>query len=555
MTLGYLASGLVMALSSVTVLRHRLTTPPPIHVVVAVWLASGLAMVIVTAWLSAMAQGIALSLSPAEALRFAILHVLKIAVPVIGVTLLDTGLARARELRRSTEARHVLVVESAQHLDTLRDRHLEVLRDRVMSRLRTLSDEVSALLARPQTLDLGDLPQRIGSFGRGEVRDLSHRVARGEFVSDLDVRATQPFSPHEVRRFLAATFSVPAPAAASAALYLFLVTGWSALAATVDTLTIVVVQALAIMMVLTAARHLASALPATSTPTRVLITLASGAAAVAAVVWVQQPDTPLSSLPAVAQASSAIAGTLLVAGAIRQQRALLTALAEADSCLSAQIVDLRREAEHIRHRIAQLLHGTIQGRLALTSLRLTELGAVAEPAAQALARDEVLSLLTSIETEFHAAEHVEVVLDAAPLEIMLDAVSRDWAGLLACSWSIDHDARKALHARPLLSREVADIITEAVVNARRHGDASTVTAAVAVATVAPLALRITVTDDGHGPTTDTQPGLGHTTLASLGARWALIRDEQCHTVLVITLPASDETISLPATDRTPALVS
>ena len=73
--------------------------------------------------------------------------------------------------------------------------------------------------------------------------------------------------------------------------------------------------------------------------------------------------------------------------------------------------------------------------------------------------------------------------------------------------------------------------------------------------VAPLALRNTVTDDGHGPTADTQPGLGHTTLASLGARWALIRDEQRQTVLVITLPASDETISLPATDRTPALAS
>ena len=102
---------------------------------------------------------------------------------------------------------------------------------------------------------------------------------------------------------------------------------------------------------------------------------------------------------------------------------------------------------------------------------------------------------------------------------------------------------------------MADIISEAVVNARRHGDASTVAAAVSVAAVAPLVLRITVTDDGHGPTSDTQPGLGHTTLASLGARWALIRDEQRQTVLVITLPASDETISLPATDRTPALAS
>jgi len=80
-----------------------------------------------------------------------------------------------------------------------------------------------------------------------------------------------------------------------------------------------------------------------------------------------------------------------------------------------------------------------------------------------------------------------------------------------------------------------------VLNARRHGDATTVTTDVAIARTSPLSLRITVADDGHGPVGDSRPGLGQSTLASLGARWGLVRDEHDRTVLVVVLLAPQET--------------
>jgi len=304
-----------------------------------------------------------------------------------------------------------------------------------------------------------------------------------------------------------------------------------------------------IVVELTITRLSLARLPESSIAPRVAIVLITCAATIAAVMMMHAAAVG-SEFAAITfiEITAAVVGSVLITGSYSQQQAITAELSEAESQLNSQINNLRRTAERIRHRIAQLLHGTIQGRLALASLRLTELRTVTDPGVAAHSRAEILALLASIEAEFHAVENDSAIAPAIThtLDDKLAIIARDWAGLLHFTSTVHPDASRVLRTRPRLAREVGDIINEAVINARRHGDATTVTAAVTVATESPLALSVTVKDDGNGPTASTHHGLGLAMLASLGARWALLRDEHQHTVLVVILQASTEmTPSLP----------
>jgi len=343
-------------------------------------------------------------------------------------------------------------------------------------------------------------------------------------------------------RMLRASLNVAPYALFTAGWYLLLVTAWST-TVSAEQFRLTLAECAVIVIELTITRVSLARLPESMVALRVSVVLVTCAAAIAAVMLFHTAAVGSEfSLITLIEVCGALVGSVLLTGSYRQQQAVLAELAEAEARLNSQINELRRSAERIRHRIAQLLHGTIQGRLALASLRLAELRTLTDPASATRSSNEILALLAGIEAEFDAAEHdTPLGADAPTLDDTLAVIARDWAGLLHYTSTVHPSASEILRTHPRLEREVGDIITEAVVNARRHGDASTVMSDVTIATRTPLTLRITVTDNGKGPTSTTTPGLGHATLASLGARWALLRDENHQTVLVVVLHVLTET--------------
>ncbi len=551
----YSLAGLVMALASATVLRHRLTVPPRPAVVISVWFVAGLtysSTLYLTLPLSdRVPTGGLVSLIVVPAFLF----VLKVGAAVAIVSLIAAGARQSRALRTTIARQQDLVLRSEAYIAELGQRNLDALAT-LQPAFSRLHAEVRPHLQLSVDHSLGDLPERISSFGQGEVRQLSHRVAAGDFGSSL--QPTEP--PHHPRptaaQVLRDSLNFAPYALFTAGWFLLLVTAWST-TVSAEQLRLTMAECAVIVLELTITRLTLARMPENMVATRISVVLVTCAAAIAAVMLIHTAAVGSEfSVITLIEVSLALIGSVLLTGTYRQQKAVLAELTAAEALLNSQINDLRRSAERIRHRIAQLLHGTIQGRLALASLRLTELRTLTDPAAAAHSRTEILALLASIEAEFHAAEHDIPFTPAAgapTLDETLAEIARDWAGLLHYTSAVHPDASEVLRTRPRLAREVGDIITEAVVNARRHGDASTVTSDVTIATSTPLNLRITVTDDGHGPAAITNPGLGHATLASLGARWALLRDEHDHTVLVVILHVPTETPPTPSELETMAI--
>ncbi len=111
-----------------------------------------------------------------------------------------------------------------------------------------------------------------------------------------------------------------------------------------------------------------------------------------------------------------------------------------------------------------------------------------------------------------------------------------WSGLCDVRIDIDRDARAALDADAVCRTTAADVLTEGISNAIRHGGATRVTAR--LARMDGNLARIWIWDDGEPPRASSKRGLGSRLLDECAVRWsrqpAARRDER--TELVADLP-------------------
>jgi signal transduction histidine kinase len=110
-----------------------------------------------------------------------------------------------------------------------------------------------------------------------------------------------------------------------------------------------------------------------------------------------------------------------------------------------------------------------------------------------------------------------------------DLVTR-WAGFIALDVAVDDVARGLVGTD---RDRVGQVVEEAIVNAVRHGLASSAQIVIAISD---RGVEVKVTDDGIGPR-DGRPGLGSTffDLASAGA-WSLAAGEQGGALLTVQIP-------------------
>jgi hypothetical protein len=224
----------------------------------------------------------------------------------------------------------------------------------------------------------------------------------------------------------------------------------------------------------------------------------------------------------------------------------------------AHIRALRFESEQLviaagEHYTA-LLHGPIQGRLALASLLLTELGADnAWPGATPLSQKVRLAqLLDSVHDELTSStsntNHDQSFVD------FLDKTRQLWSGLVDLDWSVTDQALARIATYPRVTRNVIQLCDEAINNAKKHGRARRIRIVIDFPDESTNVVVRTL-NDGVSPAPTLGSGLGNHMYSSLTLDWSLRSIEPADsgftTELTLTviadLPAKQTGLSRPST--------
>jgi hypothetical protein len=207
----------------------------------------------------------------------------------------------------------------------------------------------------------------------------------------------------------------------------------------------------------------------------------------------------------------------VVAGAVRASEQVIEQLTASVDDEEIRALAAVSEEERIRRDVASQLHGNVQARLL---------------ASAALMRQPALMRQLGIE------DPAEVLLDiddftnpqspARDFREQLGDVVRPWNALMQITVEIEVE-----DISPDLAESACRIIEEGLSNAYRHGGANTVDVSI---TKEGAGLRLLVQDDGSGPPSGSEPGLGSAVLDSLaGNSWSLTRSEEDRTVLEVLL--------------------
>jgi hypothetical protein len=222
-----------------------------------------------------------------------------------------------------------------------------------------------------------------------------------------------------------------------------------------------------------------------------------------------------------------LAMLVLVAGAVTvalRTRAVLRAeVLRAVGPDALRAVAMRDHDRLAAQRVATSLHADLQGQLIAAARRIELLDA--DPSA----RDVELATLDRLLDELPDLA-VATTAPPVPLGERLRDLQDRWRGFLDVRIDCDRDV--AGMAAMLHDRAV-QVVSEALVNAARHGLATTATAELRVRSPG---LEVRVLDDGIGPR-DGAPGLGSTFFAaSSGGDWSLVARPEGGSMLQVHLP-------------------
>lgn len=201
--------------------------------------------------------------------------------------------------------------------------------------------------------------------------------------------------------------------------------------------------------------------------------------------------------------------------------------------------ELDRAGERMRDQVALVLHGSVQGRLIAISLAIRgyveEVGRGGSPDHRQLLQ-RVTELLERALSDVHAIFGEEKT--QLSVEAQLQALQRQWAGLIDITWGMSPRAAELLGGDPDLAEWVQEIVGEAVTNASRHGRARSAQIRLDVDRETGTRLVVTATDDGVGPPAGLRAGLGAERVQLRGGSWTLEPGPAgSGSVMMVILPA------------------
>lgn len=195
-------------------------------------------------------------------------------------------------------------------------------------------------------------------------------------------------------------------------------------------------------------------------------------------------------------------GLAVARAALAELEATLSELREADERLAWQVARLRTIRWLRRKRVARALHGPVQGAIASAALRRRE-GTESDALVFAALRTALLDVLSLNEQPRTFAAGLELV-------------RANWSGVCDVTLTTASEDLRILDGDPDACEIAIDIVTEAVSNAVRHGNAGHVSIE---ATCSGDLLTVQVTDDG-GAAEKGRTGLGTRLLDECAVSWS-----------------------------------
>ena len=217
-----------------------------------------------------------------------------------------------------------------------------------------------------------------------------------------------------------------------------------------------------------------------------------------------------------------VSGAVTVA--LRTRAALRAEVLRSVGPEALRAVAMRDHDRLAAQRVATSLHADVQGQLVAAARRIEQLGDDDAARAVELATiDRLLHELPGLSTTVPA--------DPVPLEARLHDLEHRWQGFVAVRIECAPDVTDVPAA---LQERAVQAVSEAVVNAARHGLATSVNADI---TVSGSGLEVRVVDDGVGPR-DGTPGLGSAYFsANSGGEWSLVAGSDGGSVFTVHLTA------------------
>ncbi len=200
---------------------------------------------------------------------------------------------------------------------------------------------------------------------------------------------------------------------------------------------------------------------------------------------------------------------------MRQQGEAERELALHTAHLNWSVVRLRQTQWFQGQALSRALHGPVQAAVTSAALRL-----------DAAVRDGQTTDELAGRIRADLAEVVDV-LDVDPaqtpeLEDSLARIQGTWEGLSEVRIDVTDAARDLLRADPVAAALVGDLVTEAVSNAVRHGEATVVEVRLDGSVSQETSLRdvvLTVQDNGTPATPGARAGLGTSLLEACTLEW------------------------------------
>lgn len=179
-----------------------------------------------------------------------------------------------------------------------------------------------------------------------------------------------------------------------------------------------------------------------------------------------------------------------------------------ESQIRHEISLLNTDVWHLRRQGALFVHGRIQSALIATGLQLQQ---------KDLEKDDVFPLIKRLEEALSSIQTSDE--DLMLFEEFLDSLATMWTGVAEISYTVSATAIETMSTSKTTEDAVREVIRESVNNGIFHGGASMIT--IALDQLRPNVTRLTVEDNGKGPISDPNAGLGSRLMDIVTLNWEL----------------------------------
>lgn len=546
------ASGAVLLVSDRTVLRHRKTRPAPLATVVTVYLLTGLVRPLASWGFAELVGDPNTSIDTIRALQAVLVSVFSLGVVAIVLDANDRQLAAIRLLSDENEDLRAVRERNKESLAFDHQQVATRIRDEAVANLARLGERLTAVRDRQLTPAIlrtcsAEIRQTIDDF----VRPLAQRALAPTEIEIPDRSATRAAPTPKwsaVGDLIRDSFLVHPfqPIALPAALFVTYVASLPSKYGTIGWVWAIGDSVVAFLVLKFYQRLLPdSRLRTFSTAKRVVVI--AGAIVAMALVVVYCVPLALSVFYGTVSAEGTFIGSAFVViafywailsfgtAAIKRRQIIETDLKSTRAALQFELMQQQVQLDQLRESLSEYLHGEVQSRLASTALRLDiTADALSQSTEQSVAAEAVNDAIATLDQITNEATSLSGKTLEPSFTMAIDEVVRVWSGLIDVFVEIDETVLPAIAESPACAMTVVSLAGESITNAVKHGAAERVDITI---NLDGDAIVFEAIDDGIGPPTTVEPGIGLSKNLRGALRWELRRGPAGGAELYVALPA------------------